>query len=159
MREENQGDAYRDQERAQHKNETDAQKEAHGALAFLRGFLRREDRRGRLAIVQQGAEKREIREHPEFNFVPRLPEQIEAGADDQQADDTEQLGHDYPPRRAVRLSSGEDSRTSPGILACSEAGTPAGKPEGCDPGREGERCGETGGRLSTFVCCQVRTMR
>jgi len=130
MREENQGDADGDQQRAEQKNETNAQEETHGALAFLRGFLGWEDGRSGFAIVQQGAEKREICEHPEFNFVPRLPEQIQPGADDQQPDDSEKLGHVHPPRRAVRVSSGEDSWTSPGILACSVAGAPAGKPEG-----------------------------
>ena len=159
MREENQSDADRDQQRAEQKSEAYAQQEAHCALAFLLGLFRGKDGRSGFTIVQQGAEKSAVRKHPKFDFVPRLPEQVHAGADDQQPDDTEKLGHDYPPRRAVRVSNGEDSWTSPGILACSEAGALAGKPEGCDPGREGERCGATGGRLSTLVCCQVRTMR
>src|SRR5271156_4557092 len=159
MRIENQGDTYRDQQRAEQEGEADPEEEAHGALAFLRGLFRREDGRSGFANVQQSAEEGEIREHPKFNFVPRLPQQIQARADHQQADDTEKLGQDYPPRRAVRVSSGEDSWTSLGILACSEAGAPAGKPEGCGPGRTEDCRGETGGRLSTFVCCQVRTMR
>src|SRR5271154_281092 len=159
VREENQGDADGDQQRAQQKNEADAEQKAYRSLVFLGSLLRGEHGRRGFAFMQQGAEKREIREHPKFNLVPRLPQQIQPGADDQQPDDAEKPGHDYPPRRAVRVSSGEDSWTSPGILACSDADAPAGRPEGCGPRREGERCGETGGRLSTFVCCQVRTMR
>jgi hypothetical protein len=159
MREENQGDADGNQQRAEQKNEADAQQETHGALAFLRCFPGRKNGRGGVAIVQQGAEKSEIRKHPEFDFLARLPQQVQTGADDQQPDDTEKLRHDYPPRRAVRVSSGEDSWTSLGIFACSEAGAPAGKPDGCDPERAEERGEETGGRLSTLVCCQVRTMR
>jgi hypothetical protein len=44
--------------------------------------------------MQQGAEKGEVGDHPEFDFVPRLPEQIDSGANDQQPDDPEKLGHD-----------------------------------------------------------------
>jgi len=46
MRKENQGDAYRDQQRAEQEGEADPEEEAHGALAFLRGLFRREDGRG-----------------------------------------------------------------------------------------------------------------
>ena len=82
-----------------------------------------------------GREKNEIRGHLKFNFVARLSKQINPSAIDQEPDDSEKLGHDYPPRRAVRVSSGEDSWTSPGILACRVADAPAGNPDGCDPAR------------------------
>jgi hypothetical protein len=94
LREENQGDAYGDQEGAQEEDEAYAEEEADGASALLGGFSCGEDGRGGIAIVQKGAEKCEIRDHPESNFVARLPEQINSGADDQQPDDTEKLGHD-----------------------------------------------------------------
>jgi hypothetical protein len=94
MREEDQGDAYGDQQGAEKEDEAYAQEEAHGALAFLSGFRGGEDGRGGIAVMQQGAEKGEVGDHPEFDFVPRLPEQIDSGANDQQPDDPEKLGHD-----------------------------------------------------------------
>ncbi len=69
----------------------------------------------------------------EFFFAGWVSRQT--GADDQRPDDAEKLRHGYPPRRAVRVSSGEDSWTSPGILACSEADALAGRPDGCGPDR------------------------
>jgi hypothetical protein len=99
-------------------------------VTFLCGFLRGEDGRCGFAVVQQGAKKVELREHPKINFVARLSKQINPGATGHEHDDSEKLGHDYPPRRAVRVSSGEDSWTSPGILACRVADAPAGNPDG-----------------------------
>ncbi len=91
--EEDQGDADSDQERTQEEDETYAEEEADGTVAFVSGVFGRKDGRRGFAIVQEGAEKSEIRDEPEFYFVARLPQQVHPGADYQQADDAEKLGH------------------------------------------------------------------
>ena len=62
-------------------------------MAFVGGFFGGEQERGGIAIVQEGAEECDVGDHPEFNFVARLSEQVNPGADYQQAGDTEKLGH------------------------------------------------------------------
>ena len=93
MGEENQGDTDGDEDGAEDEGEADAEEETHGAVAFLRGFFSWEEWKSGLAVAQDGAEVIEIGEHPEFYFVARLPEQVEACADNEEPDDPEKLGH------------------------------------------------------------------
>ena len=61
---------------------------ASGADAFL--------------AAKDGAEDVDISGQPEFDFVARLPEQIDTSANHERTDDSEKLGHGYRPRPAVR---------------------------------------------------------
>ncbi len=61
---------------------------ASGADAFL--------------AAKNRAENVDVRGLREFDFVARLPEQVDASANNESADDGEKLGHGYRPRPAVR---------------------------------------------------------
>ncbi len=89
-----QGDAESDQDWSQKKREADAEEKADGSMSLGGSLFRRENAHRRVLLAKHRAEDRQISDEPELYFVTRLPEQIESRADDQDADNPQELGHD-----------------------------------------------------------------
>src|SRR5215469_12399561 len=95
-------DADSDQHGAEEERKTHAEKKADGVFTF-RWRNRSRKATDQLALTaKRGAEDVKVSRRPKSNFVARLPQQIESCADDQRSDDTEEFGHGYCPRPAVR---------------------------------------------------------
>src|ERR1700733_13509652 len=114
-------------------NPTPRRKRTGGADVFLAAENRAKD-------VDVGGE-------PEFDFVARLPEQVDTGANHERADDSEKLGHGYRPRPAVREKYWGEGRWAPcERFASSGVGTGAGMEMGF-------------GAATSLVCFHVCTIR
>ena len=71
-------------------------------LAFGSWDSGRENAGGVFLATQNRTEDVDVGGEPEFNFVARLPEQVDACANHERTDNAEKLWHGYRPRPAVR---------------------------------------------------------
>jgi len=71
-------------------------------------------------MAEHSAKDVNVGDDPEFDLTARLPEQVAAGANHQDANNTQKFWQDYPPRPAVRLSTGRVSGTSRDTLGGTE---------------------------------------
>src|SRR5450755_3171035 len=94
--------AESDQDRAEKKSEPNTEQKSHGVFAFrCRNSRRKRSNRFWLAEKRR-SEDLDVGCQPKFDFVARLPEQIQSRANHERSDDTEKLRHSYRPRPAVR---------------------------------------------------------
>src|ERR1700722_20880589 len=97
-------DADGDQHRAEKERKSYAEEKADGVFAFGGWDSGGEHASGAdtFLAAKNRAENVDVRGQPEFDFVARLPEQVNTCANHERADDGEKLGHGYRPRPAVR---------------------------------------------------------
>ena len=95
-------DAEGDQDGAEQESKSDAEQKAHGVLALGSWNRRGKAPDGFFLASQNRANDVDIGGQPEFNLVARLPEQINARANHERANDSQKLRHGYLPRPAVR---------------------------------------------------------
>ncbi len=97
-------DADGDQHGAQKERKSYAEEKADGVFAFGGWDSGGEHSGGGdvFLAAKNRAENVDVGGYPEFNFVARLPQQVDTSANDERADDGEKLRHGYRPRPAVR---------------------------------------------------------
>ena len=105
-------DADGDQHRAEKERKSYTEEKADGVFAFGGWDSGGEHSRGGdvFLAAKNRAENVDVGGYPEFDFVARLPEQIETSANHERADDAEKLWHGYRPRPAVRERMSEIGR-------------------------------------------------
>ena len=102
-------DADGDQHGAQKERESYAEEKADGVFAFGGRDSGGEHASGAdvFLAAENRAEDVDVGGEPEFDFVARLPEQVDASANHERADDGEKLGHGYRPRPRCARKIGE----------------------------------------------------